>query len=160
MTMTQTGMLHRTTVLEKSFGVGVAKVFAAWADLDKRSQWNSPSDEVVIKYTEDDFSVGGKDVSLCLVGDQILAEVVGVYHDIVPEERIVYTEIIKTGEGFMLGISQVSVGFTATEAGTDMVVTLQTVALAGGEIIDEVAAGWTASMGRTGTFNVMFPPSR
>lgn len=140
-------MHHRTTTLEKSFPVSPAKVFAAWADLDKRSQWNSPSDEVTIRYTEDDFSVGGKDVSLCLVGDQIMAEVVGVYHDIVHDERIIYTEIIKSGDGMVLGISQVSVDIAPSGTGTNMVVTLQTVALAGGEVLDEVAAGWTASLG-------------
>ena len=77
-------MYHRTTVLEKTFKVSVETVFAAWAELDKRARWNAPSDEVQIRYTEDDFSVGGKDVSLCLVGDHIVAEVVGLYHDIVP----------------------------------------------------------------------------
>ncbi|MAK61133.1 MAG: hypothetical protein CMK09_09170 [Ponticaulis sp.] len=141
-------MLHRTTVLEKSFAVSAAEVFAVWAEVEKRSLWNTPSDDVVIKYTEDDFSVGGKDVSLCLVGDQIMAEVVGIYHDIVPDERIIYTEIIKTGEGFVLGISQVSVDISASNTGTSMVVTLQTVATAGADVLDEVAAGWTASMAK------------
>ena len=140
-------MHHRTTVLEKTFAVSPEAVFAAWADLDKRAQWNSPSDDVKIKYKADDFSVGGRDVSLCLVGDQIMAEVVGVYHDIVPDQRIIYTEIIKTGEGFLLGISQVSVDISASDTGTKMVVTLQTCATAGAEVLDEVAAGWTASMG-------------
>ena len=145
--MTDVQMHHRTTVLEKAFGVPVTEVFAVWAEVEKRSLWNSPSDDVKIKYTEDDFSVGGKDVSLCLVGDQIMAEVVGVYHDIVPDERIIYTEIIKTGDGFMLGVSQVSVSFAPSGRGTEMVVTLQTCATAGAEVLDEVAAGWTASMG-------------
>lgn len=140
-------MHFRTTTLEKTFSVSVATVFAAWSDLDTRSRWNSPSEEVKIKYTEDDFSVGGKDVSLCLVGDHVVAEVVGIYHDIVPDQRIVYTEIIKSGEGDTLGVSQVSVGFTPMGSGTGMVVTLQTVALAGPEVLDDVAAGWTASLG-------------
>lgn len=140
-------MLHRTTVLDKTFGVSVTDVFAAWADVEKRSLWNSPSHDVKIKYTQDDFSVGGKDVSLCLVGDQIMAEVIGIYHDIVPNERIIYTEIIKTGEGFLLGISQVSVDISSSGEGTAMVVTLQTCATAGAEVLDDVAAGWTASLG-------------
>lgn len=140
-------MLHRTTVLEKTFGVSVADVFAAWAELEKRSLWNSPSDDVKIRYTEDDFSVGGKDVSLCLVGDQIMAEVIGIYHDIVPNERIIYTEIIKSGEGELFGTSQVSVSLESRGTGTHMIVTLQTVAVDGSTLLDDVVEGWTASLG-------------
>ncbi len=138
-------MHHRTTTLEKTFKVGVGTVFAAWADLDKRAHWNSPSDEVKIKYTEDDFSVGGKDVSLCLVGDYIAAEVVGIYHDIVPDQRIVYTEIIKS-EGAVQGVSQVSVSFAPSGTGCEMIITLQTCAIAGAEVLDDVAMGWTAAL--------------
>ena len=140
-------MYHRTTVLEKTFKVSVETVFAAWAELDKRARWNAPSDEVQIRYTEDDFSVGGKDVSLCLVGDHIVAEVVGLYHDIVTNQRIVYTEIIKSDE-MVQGVSQVSVHFAPSGAGTEMTVTLQTCALAGAEVLEEVAEGWNAAMAK------------
>ena len=140
-------MHHRTTVLEKKFDVSVDQVFAVWAEVEKRSLWNSPSDDVTIRYVEDDFSIGGKDVSLCLVGDQIVADVVGVYHDIVDNQRIIYTEIIKSDD-MLLGTSQVSVSFASSDGGTEMIVTLQTCAVAGADVLDEVAAGWTASMAK------------
>lgn len=143
--MTQIQMHHRTTTLEKTFSVAPNVVFDAWADLEKRGQWNSPSDEVTIRYTEDNFTPGGRDVSLCLVGDHIVAEVEGLYHDIVTNQRIVYTEIIKS-EDTIQGVSQVSVSFTETAGGTEMIVTLQTVALAGPDVLEEVAMGWTAAM--------------
>lgn len=144
--MGNSDMLHRTTVLEKVFPMSPATVFAAWKDLEKRGQWNTPSEDVKIRYTEDDFRIGGTDVSLCLVGDHIVAEVVGIYHDIVDDERIIYTEIIKTGEKMTLGVSQVSVAISASGSGSEMVVTLQTAAVAGAEVLDEVAAGWTVAM--------------
>ena len=140
-------MQHRTSVLEKHFNVGPARVFAAWADLEQRAKWNSPSDDVVIRYTEDDFSVGGKDVSLCLVGDYIVAEVVGIYHHIATDEQIIYTEIIKS-EDQVQGVSQVSVSIAPEGDGTHMVVTLQTAAVSGSEILDDVAAGWTAAIAK------------
>ena len=140
-------MQHRTSVLEKHFNVSPARVFAAWADLEQRAKWNSPSDDVVIRYTEADFSEGGKDVSLCLVGDHIVAEVVGVYHHIAAGEQIIYTEIIKS-EDQVQGVSQVSVSIAPEGDGTHMVVTLQTAAVSGSEILDEVAAGWTAAMAK------------
>lgn len=140
-------MQHRTSVLEKHFNVSPARVFAAWADLEQRAKWNSPSDDVVIRYTEDDFSVGGKDVSLCLVGDYIVAEVVGIYHHIATDEQIIYTEIIKS-EDQVQGVSQVSVSIAPEGDGTHMVVTLQTAAVSGSEILDDVAAGWTAAIAK------------
>ncbi|WP_022693305.1 SRPBCC domain-containing protein [Ponticaulis koreensis] len=140
-------MQHRTSVLEKHFNVSPARVFAAWADLEQRAKWNSPSDDVVIRYTEDDFSVGGKDVSLCLVGDYIVAEVVGIYHHIATDEQIIYTEIIKS-EDQVQGVSQVSVSIAPDGDGTHMVVTLQTAAVSGSEILDDVAAGWTAAIAK------------
>ncbi len=140
-------MQHRTSVLEKHFNVSPARVFAAWADLEQRAKWNSPSDDVVIRYTEDDFSVGGKDVSLCLVGDYIVAEVVGIYHHITTDEQIIYTEIIKS-EDQVQGVSQVSVSIAPDGDGTHMVVTLQTAAVSGSEILDDVAAGWTAAIAK------------
>jgi Uncharacterized conserved protein len=141
-----TQMHHRTTTLERSFPVKPEAVFQAWADLEKRSLWNSPSDEVKIKYAEDDFSIGGKDVSLCLVGDYVAAEVIGIYHDIAPNRHIVYTEVISS-EGAMQGMSLVSVTFTPSGAGTDMTVTLQTTAVSGADFLKDVEEGWTASMG-------------
>ena len=143
-------MEHRTSVIEKHFSVSPARVFAAWADLEQRAKWNSPSDDVVIRYTEDDFSVGGRDVSLCLVGDHIVAEVVGVYHHITADEQIIYTEIISSEEQVQ-GVSQVSVSITPDGAGTHMVVTLQTAAVSGGEILDDVLAGWSAAMAKLQT---------
>lgn len=146
--MATTLMDHRTSTLERVFPVTPARAFAAWSELDQRAQWNSPSEEVEIRYTEDDFSVGGKDVSLCVVGEQIFAEVIGVYHDIVPDTRIIYTEIIKSGEGQLFGTSQVSVGFVAEGEATRMTITLQTVAVDGGTLLDDVVEGWTAAMVR------------
>tara|TARA_X000000950_G_scaffold215007_1_gene258739 strand:+ start:1473 stop:1931 length:459 start_codon:yes stop_codon:yes gene_type:complete len=143
--MSEFMMHHRTTTLEREFDAPPEAVFAAWADPAKRAIWNSPSDDMTIRYTEDDFSVGGKDTALCLAGDHILAEVTGVYHDIVADQRIVYTEVI-SAEGMRLGTSLVSVSFEASGAGTSMVLTLQTCALAGAEVLDEVAAGWTYAM--------------
>ena len=146
--MTSAVMDFRTSKLERSFPVTPARAFAAWSELEQRAQWNSPSEEVEIRYTEDDFSIGGKDVSLCLAGDHILAEVIGVYHDIVPDTRIIYTEIIKSGEGEPFGTSQVSVGFVAEGDETRMTITLQTVAVDGSGLLDDVVEGWTEALVR------------
>ena len=48
----------------------------------------------------------------------------------------------------MQGVSLVSVGFEADGASTRMTVTLQTVAVDGSPLLDEVIGGWNAALDR------------
>jgi uncharacterized protein YndB with AHSA1/START domain len=138
-------MAHRTSTLEKVFSVKPEKVFAAWRDVEMRAEWNSPSDEVEIRMEEADFREGGRDVSLCLVEGHEVAHVTSTYHEIVDNQRIIFTEAIR-GDDVMQGVSLVSVGFYEEGASTRMTVTLQTVAVDGGALLDEVIVGWEAAL--------------
>lgn len=145
--MTLPHMTHRTSTLEKEFTASLARVFEVWSDTDLRSKWNSPSDEVEIRMEEADFSENGRDVSLCIVEGQVAAHVTAIYHEIVPEKRILFTEAIRS-EDVLMGASLVSVGFEARGSGTLMTITLQTVAVDGSPLLDEVVYGWTHSLER------------
>lgn len=145
--MTHKTMVHRTSTLERTYGAGPARVFRAWEDPDVRRIWGSPSDEVTIRNDAADFRVGGEDIQSCMVEGEAVATVVGRYLDIVPESRIVYSESISEGET-LLGVSLVSAEFIAAGSGTRMVLTLQTVAVDGSDLLEGVEAGWSSALER------------
>lgn len=147
--MTHSSMAHRTTVMSRAFGASPARVFRAWADPELRRRWGSPSDEVEVRNDATDFRVGGEDVQSCLVGGVTVATVASRYHDIVPERRIVFTEVIREPDRLQ-GISLVSAEFIALESGTRLVVTLQTVAVDGSELLEGVEVGWASALDRLG----------
>lgn len=147
--MTHTSMAHRTATMERTYGASQARVFRAWADPDIRRLWGSPSDEVKIRNDAADFRVGGEDVQTCLVEGQAVATVKGTYLDIVPDQRIIYTEVISE-PGALMGMSLVSAEFIAAGGGTRLVLTLQTVAVDGSDLLEGVAAGWTSALDRLG----------
>lgn len=147
--MTHQTMVHRTETLVRSYAASPARVFRAWEDPEVRRIWGSPSDEVTIRNEAADFRVGGEDVQLCMVGGEAVARVVGRYLDIVPDARIVYSEAISEGER-LLGVSLVSAEFIAEGSGTRLVLTLQTVAVDGSDLLEGVKAGWMSALNRLG----------
>lgn len=147
--MSHETMVHRTATLERTYDASPARTFRAWADPDIRRLWGSPSDEVQIRNEAADFRVGGEDIQTCLVGGESVATVVGRYHDIVPDKRIVYTEIISDPAALM-GLSLVSAEFIAQGGGTRLVLTLQTVAVDGSDLLEGVEAGWASALDRLG----------
>lgn len=147
--MSHTTMVHRTTTIEKTYAASPPRVFAAWADPDKRLLWGSPSDEVILRNDAADFRPGGEDIQTCLVEGQAVATVTGRYHDIVPDTRIIYTETISDPSA-LLGSSLVSVEFNPSGTGTRLVLTLQTVAVDGSDLLEGVEEGWSSALERLG----------
>ena len=143
--MTHHTAQHGTATLEKGRSASPARVFAAWADPDQRKVWGSPSDEIDMRIDAADFTVGGEDVTTCLAGGEAVAVVRGRYHDIVPDKRIVYTEIISSMDA-LEGACLVTAEFLAEGAGTRLVVTLQTVALDGSTLLEEAQEGWGSAL--------------
>lgn len=147
--MTHQTMVHRTASMERTYAASPALVFRAWADPDVRRLWGSPSEEIEIRNDAADFRTGGEDRQTCLAGGEPVAVVKGHYHDIVTDRRIIYTEVI-SGPGGLLGMSLVSAEFVEAGVGTRLVLTLQTVAVDGSDLLEGVAAGWTSALDRLG----------
>jgi uncharacterized protein YndB with AHSA1/START domain len=133
--------------MERTYAASPASVFNAWADPQLRRLWGTPSEEVEIRNDAADFRVGGEDIQSCLVGGEVVATVVGRYHDIVADRRIIYTEVISEA-GVLLGVSLVSAEFLPSGTGTRLVLTLQTVAVEGSDLLEGVAAGWSGALDR------------
>lgn len=147
--MTHETMRHRAETMERTYAASPARVFRAWEDPEIRRAWGSPSQDVQIRNEAADFRVGGEDVQLCMAGEKVVARVVGRYLDIVANARIVYSEAISEGYT-LLGVSLVSAEFIAAGSGTRLVLTLQTAAVDGSDLLDGVVAGWASALERLG----------
>jgi uncharacterized protein YndB with AHSA1/START domain len=84
--MTDRSVNHATFTLNRTYPVGTAQVFAAWADPVAKAVWLA----VPAADHEMDFSVGGKETVRGRFNDtQLFWET--TYVEIVPAERITYT---------------------------------------------------------------------
>ncbi|HWG03905.1 MAG TPA: SRPBCC domain-containing protein [Beijerinckiaceae bacterium] len=143
--MTNDGLRHATLTFERLFDAPVDRVFTAFADPVARAAWGTPSDTAAFFYEEANFRIGGRDVFRC--GDKADPQYRGVttYLDIVPNERIVSSEIVEHA-GTRLLISLSTATFAPAPAGTKLLVTVQATSLAGDDMIRGAEFGHRASL--------------
>ena len=82
-------VVHDTVVLERSFPVRPATVFAAFADPGQRALWSFPGEQWELETFEQDFRVGGREESRFGPRGAATLHDVGTFLDIVPDRRIV-----------------------------------------------------------------------
>lgn len=87
--MTARSMAHGSFTIERTYPVAPAKVFAAFSDKDQKAKWygdpTSNSDADLFEFRE-----GGRERKTGRLDGGIWV-MEWLYHDIVPNERIVYT---------------------------------------------------------------------
>jgi uncharacterized protein YndB with AHSA1/START domain len=121
---------HGSFTIERNFAAPVALVFKAWADPALKANWfRGPGTWEQGKRVLD-FRVGGKEyVSGAMKG--ATAHIFdALYHDIVPNERIVYSYDMYIGEQ-RISVSLATIEFAAAGKGTRMIFTEQAVFLDG-----------------------------
>jgi uncharacterized protein YndB with AHSA1/START domain len=119
---------HTTLRIERVYGASRSRVFAAWADPDAKARWFAgPAAE-----HELDFRVGGREVNRGRHEDGSTLTFESVYHDIVPDERIVYTSALRSGRD-LATVSLTTVEFTSEGDGTRLLLTEQGTFLDGHE---------------------------
>lgn len=75
--------------IKRRFNAAPAKVFAAFTDPEKMSRWLGPPDVIKVE-TGTDLRVGGRYfIRMILANDE--HNVSGVYREIVPNEKLVFT---------------------------------------------------------------------
>src|ERR1700761_7265294 len=117
-----TAPIHNTFVIERTYPVSPAKVFAAFADPAKKRRWYAESSTNTVEGFEMDFRVGGVERSAYRLGPKTPfpgLEMVndGAYYDIVPDERVVVGTGMSFG-GRRISVSLITFEFRATDAGT------------------------------------------
>ena len=118
---------HATFTLERGYPVPPARVFAAWADPAAKARWFVPDGS-----HELDFRVGGRETVDAAAPDGTPLNVVSTYHDIVPEQRIVYSTTL-SGSKALATVSFTTVELVADGDGTRLVLTEQGTFLDGAE---------------------------
>ncbi len=128
--MTQSTVAHDTFVVERTFDVPVAQVFRAWADPTLKARWFAGSTDALGAGYELDFRVGGREAFRGGPPGGPVHTYESRFHDIVPEQRIVYTYEM-SADADRISVSVATVQFHNHDAATQLVVTEQGVFLDG-----------------------------
>jgi uncharacterized protein YndB with AHSA1/START domain len=132
---------HDTLVIDRTFNADATRVFAAWASPQARKQWSVPDDGWEIADDQDDFRVGGHEVShFGPPGDpRYRAET--NYFDIVDNTRIVMAGAMYDRDT-RISVSLATVEFMAVADGTRVIYTEQAAFLDGRDTPRSRRQGW------------------
>jgi uncharacterized protein YndB with AHSA1/START domain len=131
--------------IKRRFNAAPDKVFKAWTDPEKMSRWMGPANVTAVRATTD-MRVGGRyHITMVVPNDQ--HDVGGVYREIVPNEKLVFTWAWKSTPERE---SQVTITLKPDGAGTLMTLTHE-------QFFDEDArdrhnAGWTGTLDKLETY--------
>lgn len=148
--MSQRSTTHATFVIERDYPHPPAKVFAAYADPRKKSQWFGGPPEWNSEHTLD-FRVGGKEISSGGPPGGTMHKMSGEYWDIVDNERIVMSYELH------LDATRISVSLGTTElkpsaTGTKLIYTEQGAYLDGYEDAGQREEGTRELLSQLETF--------
>ena len=121
---------HGTFTLERVYEAAPARVFKAWADSAIKSRWFvGPSDWQLLERSID-FRVGGKERLSGRKGSGVVSTFDAVYHDIVPDQRIIYCYDMRLDDAH-ISASLATMMLAPAGAGTRLILTEQAVFLDG-----------------------------
>jgi uncharacterized protein YndB with AHSA1/START domain len=128
--MTLSTVAHDTFVIERIYPVPVTQVFGAWAEPVLKARWFAGSANALGAGYDLDFRVGGREVNRAGPPGGPVYTYQSEFHDIVPEQRIIYTYEMYADET-RISVSVATVQFRTRDAATQLVLTEQGVFLDG-----------------------------
>jgi uncharacterized protein YndB with AHSA1/START domain len=138
--MTLSTVAHDTFVIERTYDAPVAEVFRAWADPILKARWFAGSADALGAGYELDFRVGGREVNRGGPPGGPVYTYESEFRDIVPEQRIVYTNEMYADES-RISVSLATVLFRSQDARTQLVFTEQGVFLDGHDTVAQREEG-------------------
>ena len=115
--MPERSVVHSTFTIERTFDRPPARVFAAWADPSLKSRWFGGGTDDAPIGLDMDFRVGGLETDRSEPGAGPSSGYEARYHDIVPDERIVFTYDLSFG-GPLVSVSLATVEFASADGGS------------------------------------------
>ena len=116
--------MHDTFVIERTYDAPVKLVFEAWADPTRKARWFVGSPEALGAGYDLDFRVGGREAFRGGPPGGTVHTYESRFHDIVPEQRIVYTYEMYADEA-RISVSVATVEFRDEGDVTRLVLTEQ-----------------------------------
>ncbi len=128
--MSEHYVTHSTFTLEHEYPVSPSRVFSAWADPAAKVRWFAgPSHDVY----ELDFRVGGRELTRGRHADGPVLTFESRYHDIIVDERIVFSSTMTAVGQDVTTVSLTTVELRPQDGGTRLVLTQQGIYLDGHE---------------------------
>jgi uncharacterized protein YndB with AHSA1/START domain len=143
--MTLSTVAHDTFVIERIYHAPVTQVFGAWADPVLKARWFAGSVDALGAGYDLDFRVGGREVNRGGPPGGPVYTYDSLFHDIVPEQRIVYTYEMYADQA-RISVSVATIQFRREEAGTRLVLTEQGVFLDDHDTVAQREAGTRSLM--------------
>jgi len=133
--------------LSRSYSVPPEKVWRAWTEAQALSRWFGPGDGGTLAAADVDLRVGGRWRVAFDTPDGESHEVSGVYQEVVPGRRLVFTWAWKSTPE---RVSRISIELKPTAAGTELI-------LVHDRFFDEQARvnharGWQPALDKLGRF--------
>jgi uncharacterized protein YndB with AHSA1/START domain len=122
--VTERSVTHATIVVERTYDVSPARVFAAWADPAVKARWFASPEEWGPDEFELDFRVGGRELNRGGPKGGPVYTFEGHYQDIVTDQRIVYSYSMHLDKA-LISVSVATVELHSEGAGTRLVLTDQ-----------------------------------
>jgi uncharacterized protein YndB with AHSA1/START domain len=115
--MTQRSVTHATFTVERTYDAPPERVFAAWSDPAAKAEWFPTGEDYEL-----DFRVGGREVNRGGPDGGPVFMYDARYHDIVPDERIVYAYDMYMGDT-RISVCLSTIEIAATGDGSRLVYT-------------------------------------
>jgi uncharacterized protein YndB with AHSA1/START domain len=119
---------HGSFTLERVFDATPARVFKAWADPAIKARWFVGIEGWQMLERSIDFQIGGKERLSGRKGSGVVSTFDAVYHDIVPDQRIIYCYDMRLDDRH-ISVSLATVTLKPEGAGTRLTMTEQGVFL-------------------------------
>lgn len=142
--------LHETLRFHRDLGHPIETIWAAYADVSKRSHWSVPRGEEIV-YDDADFREGGHDSYRCgSPGDLATAGRV-TYHRINAPQQLIYSETVHHDEQ-LLSVALVTWTLEMAETGARVTVINQLASLVGPGMIEGHRNGHEMALDQLGHF--------
>ena len=128
--MTKRSTSHGSFTLERVYDATPARVFKAWADPAIKARWFVGIEGWQLLERSIDFRIGGKERLSGRKGSGIVSTFDAVYHDIVPDHRIIYCYDMRLDD-MHISASLATIALVPAGAGTRLTFTEQAVFLDG-----------------------------